>query len=250
MDVLKDNIKYSNEYDRLYNRIARDQSAYISLLFPLIYAIIYLNDTNSLGTYDHVIIYIFNSLVSLVLFLPALFFLYKQIIRGVSEIITEEFLFRLANPKYVPFRNNCLSISKNSKRKLGQLLKEKLKIDIQHFLESANRKRKNEFFKTGIKEAIIHIREIQNISKDNIVFEYNCIYGFFRNLVGGMAINLLIYYACMWCNVLSCSPIMESYYKIAVPTLWCFLVLFIIFAWGWRIKFYKRLFFKFMSDID
>lgn len=41
------------------------------------------------------------------------------------------------------------------------------------------------------------VSDIKNKTReDNIVFEYNCFYGFYRNLLGGIIISSLLVYFC------------------------------------------------------
>ena len=242
-----DKNEYVSEYDRQYNRIARDQSAYISLVFPLVYLIMYFKENNLLGNQEDTVTYIFNCIISLALFLPALFFLYKQIIRGLSEMVTENFIFHIGNPKYIPFRNNCMSLSKKVKEALAKKLQIKFNIDINNDLINTRHLRCKDEFKSSIDQAIIQMRGIDEMGKDHIVFEYNCVYGFFRNLVGGMTLNIVIYYISNFFGVLATSSLIKDYCHVALTGIWFLFVLSLVFAWCWRIKFYKRMVTRFIT---
>lgn len=228
-----------NERDKVYNRIARRQPAYISLMFPILWFYIYMNQTNIFNAQDSTVKYIFNCILGICIFFPALFFLYEQLIRGISEIVTESFLFRLLNPKFVLFRNNCIALDKEAKEKLSDKVKDDLNIDITE-INNDKKKRNDKNFKSKINSSIKKIRFSDIIQNNSIAFEYNCVYGFFRNLVGGIALNLVIYYVCFFTDKLNHSEIMNSFYGIAIPTLWILFLVCVIFAWCSRVRQIKR----------
>ena len=49
-----------------------------------------------------------------------------------------------------------------------------------------------------VNEAVTLIRE--DTRHDPILFEYNCIYGFYRNLAGGMLLNIIILVLLYFCS--------------------------------------------------
>lgn len=228
-----------NDRDKVYNRIARRQPAYISLMFPIIWFYIFMNETNLFNVQENIVKYIFNCILSLCIFLPALFYLYEQLIRGISEVVTEYSLFRLINPNFVLFRNNCIALDKDEKKKFSDKAKNTHKIDIS-VINNNQKKRRDKDLKSKIKSLNKKIRFSGIIQNNSIAFEYNCVYGFFRNLVGGTALNLIIYYVCFFTNKSYHSKIMDSFYGIAIPALWILFIVCVIFAWCSRVRQIKR----------
>lgn len=229
----KDN--YDDFKDYQYNRIGRDQPAYISLLFPIICAIIIVYNSGWYDRTDKLGIYIFNVIGASILFIPALFFLYKQLIRVISELIVEMGAFKIYSPKYALACNKCISLSESERHNL----KEKLWADGQDYAEnvvSQDKSKRSKSFGYTIK----YIRELEYIRANRIVFENNCIYGFFRNLVGGCALNLLLYYACKITGMLKEGGVLNEFLSNAIPTLWIMIAVFIPMSWYARYRHLKR----------
>lgn len=219
--------------DETYNKIARNQPAYITLLFPLIGAIIILN--KNAGTVDNnsVIQYIFNYMTLLLLFLPAVFYLYKHIIRVISELFVEIGIFKIWNPNYAPYNISlpfAMTEDEIDKIKLRLYNDENINFD----LLSDNRRSRNK----EIKKAIKYIREKKCVRDNNIVFENNCVYGFFRNLVGGIVLNLILFYSIKLFNLEL--DYIKSYIYYSIRILWILLIVFILMAWYSRFRHIKR----------
>ncbi len=228
-----------NNRDRIYNRVARRQPAYISLMFPVIWFYIYVNETDLFDDQTNVLKYIFNCIAGICIFMPALFFMYVQLIRGLSEIVTEALFFKLINPVLAPFRNNFLALGKDEKKKLVEFARTAYNIDIKDITTNKN-KRTNTILKKDLKQVIKYIRISDIVKNNNIAFEYNCVYGFFRNLVGGVVVNLSIYYAFLWSDKLYHSNLMDSFYDISVALLWALFVIALVYAWCSRVRQVKR----------
>lgn len=229
----KDNFDDFKDYQ--YNRIGRDQPAYISLLFPIICIIIVVYDTGWYQKTDKLGIYIFNVLGASVLFIPALFFLYKQLIRVISELIVEMATFKIYSPKYALACIKYISLSESERNKL----KGKLQADSQDYAEnivSQDKKVRSKSFGYAIK----YIRDLDHIRGNRIVFENNCIYGFFRNLVGGCALNLILYYVCKFTGILIDDVELHKFLSITIPTLWIMIAVFIPMSWYARYRHLKR----------
>lgn len=228
-----------NDMDRIYNRIARRQPAYISLMFPVIWIYIFVAETNKLGDNANVVKYIFNCIVAICVFLPALLFLYEQLIRGISEIVTESLLFKLINPVLVPFRHNCISLNKKDKEKIAEIANSHYKIEIDE-IKGADKLRCNKELRNKLKVLVKFIRFSDPVKNSSIAFENNCVYGFFRNLVGGVVLDLLIYYGISLIGNPNTSNLMQSFYDISIPLLWSLFFVSLIFAWCYRVKQVKR----------
>lgn len=72
--------------DKDYNYYARIQPAYISLLFPLSVCLLLFHKYSSVLSGDNLVLYIFDKLVYLGFVTPALFFLYRFLLRDISKV--------------------------------------------------------------------------------------------------------------------------------------------------------------------
>lgn len=198
-----------------------------------------MNETNLLNAQESTAKYIFNCVLAICIFVPALFYLYEQLIRGISEVVTEYSLFKFIDPNFVIFGNNCISLDEEEKKKLAEKAKDVLQIDISS-INNEKEKRTDNHFKHNIKSLTKKIRFSEIIQNNSIAFEYNCVYGFFRNLVGGIALNLIIYYVCFFTNKLYNSELMDAFYDVVIPALWILLVVCVILAWCSRVRQIKR----------
>lgn len=223
---------YLTHRDEVYNKTARNQPAYISLIFPLI-GVLYVASKKGFfdGNYN-VVEYIFNCLSLLILFLPAVFYLYKHIIRILSELFVEELFFLINKPKYAVFNSECcVSLSNENIQKIENKLLEKYNVTIK-ILESGKP------VKRAINNALQYIREDKIVKENAIVFENNCVYGFFRNLTGGMILNIIILFTIKvmgWYN-----KYIGDYISTILVILFILLLVFSIMAWYAQFKHIKR----------
>lgn len=234
--------------DRVYNRVARDEPAFISLLFPSSLIMI-LNFKYDIISNENPIIYIFNSILCLGLMLPALFFLYKQVIRSLSVLIVEKVFFKIFNPNHAYFlRTVAGNISNSDVVTLSKYIPQhiKLKDNLREHNWIWCKKRLCE----DIKSTMNFIRNDEIIKNNTIIFENNCMYGFFRNLVGGISLNLIMMYSlllfypseCLSKVFLSATELTEvkefvnGFLHSGTPILWIMFVLCIILAWQARYR--------------
>lgn len=190
---------YSKENrDYAYNLIARDRPAYISLLFPLTCILVYMDFGELNLTESNPWVYFFNIIVSVGLFLPALFFLYKLVIRDVSEFIIEKIVFMiLGQPHRVIYRKgwSVLKIPKGERKSIFEHANDEFKISELNF-EADNdswwEQRQNKSLKDGLDSLHDSLKQYEKIKDNSIAFEFNCIYGFYRNLSGGLFLNSII----------------------------------------------------------
>ena len=78
----------------------------------------------------------------------------------------------------------CEAISESSYAKIVKYQKEKRNIDIEEIGIDEEEKLKR------VKDIVYNIKNMTR--DDNIVFEYNCFYGFYRNLLGGTIISAIL----------------------------------------------------------
>ena len=228
---------YLTHRDEVYNKTARNQPAYISLLFPLIGAIIIALKKNILNPDGSAGQYIFNSITLLILFLPAVFYLYKQVIRILSELFLEEIIFRIWDPRYAPFKvHRDTALSVDEIKKIEDKLSKEYNVQLK-FISSDKDMRLNH---KSIKKALKYIREDKIVKENTIVFENNCVYGFFRNLAGGMILNLIILYTIKLLYFHNGNGNLANYIDYSCPILWIALFLFTVMAWYNRFRHIKR----------
>lgn len=180
--------------DKKYNQWARYYPAIVNLVFPLI-VIVYaffdkikvpndLEMTVSRIELITKIILVFGSVI------PALFFFYVFFIRELSMHAVERFLDYAFGKKAINMlKANNNTFSEDRKKTIKKKIKTDFSIEIP--VESKNRRffPKKDEFRRKTDEAFDRIRE--KTRQSPILFEYNCVYGFFRNLSGGLLFNLI-----------------------------------------------------------
>ena len=90
-----------------------------------------------------------------------------------------------------PSRKYANTFSADRKSKIKKKVKEKYDISIPEAEKvfKCSLKRDTDY-RQKVNEAVSLIRE--DTRHDSILFEYNCIYGFYRNLAGGMLLNIIM----------------------------------------------------------
>ncbi len=182
--------------DKKFNLWARKYPAFVSLVFPLLGAIfVYFGGLKDIQGLDKAysdigvvlkVVLVFGSII------PALFFFYIFTIREVAMSIIPRFmnrLFEINTTKLLLSNDN--TFSKDRKKAIKDKVREKYKMKIPETeKEYKNPFKRDSDYRQKVDEAVTLIRE--DTRHDAILFEYNCIYGFFRNLAGGMFLNLII----------------------------------------------------------
>lgn len=171
--------------DRKYNEWARRNPAIVSIVFPLL-AAIYFYQKYTVELTD--LRYIVGVILSFGSIIPALLFFFQSAIREISTHLVEAPLFLIfGRPavKLLSQKNHTLS-SQRKERILAKAIKDGISID---YSDADSCKEKSQKQKTA-REAFERIRE--KCRENPIVFEFNCTYGFFRNLSGGLMVDLLI----------------------------------------------------------
>lgn len=168
--------------DKKYNDWARRNPAIVSIVFPLLVAVYFFQEnTAELNT----VRYLVGVVLSFGTIIPALFFFYQSSIREISILLVECPLFGiLGRPSvnYMMKKNSTLT----DDRKMRIIDKAK-KSNISLLIIEENIK-EEEKQKRIVLEAFESIREI--CRENPILFEFNCTYGFFRNLSGGLLVDL------------------------------------------------------------
>lgn len=117
-------------------------------------------------------------------------FLLKAVIRDFSAMLVDNLFFNSMwrHYMYKILMEKGRGISEASYNRIVTFQKEKRQIDIGDV---------NIDEKEKLKRVEDIVSDIKNKTReDNIVFEYNCFYGFYRNLLGGIIISSLLVYFC------------------------------------------------------
>lgn len=170
--------------DKKYNRQAREYPTYICLVFPLIIFLYVMANLDKQGQ-NTIQWFITKALLWGAAIFPALFFLLKMLIRNISKLLVDNVLFAWCICPHYMYRillNKGKGISEASWEKIKTVY-EKKKLDISESDENQKKK-----------IIIDVVSDIKNSTReDNIVFEYNFIYGFYRNLFGGLIIIMILF---------------------------------------------------------
>lgn len=171
--------------DKKYNDWARRNPAIVSIVFPLLAAVYFFQEYTA--ELDEVR-YIVGGVLSFGAIIPALLFFYQSSIREISVLLVETPLFFL-------FGRPAANLMKKKGKILSQQRKERIinkakAANIEVIYTDGNTP--NGYFarRKAAREAFEKIRE--TCRENPVVFDFNCTYGFFRNLSGGLIVDLLI----------------------------------------------------------
>lgn len=220
--------------DEKYNKWARRNPAIVSIVFPLLAAVYFFQEYTA--ELDNVR-YIVGGVLSFGSIIPALFFFYQSSIREISVLLVEIplfFIFGRPAANLMKKKNRILSVQ----RKERILAKAKAAGIEAIYTDEYKSKGCLERRKIA-REAFEKIRE--TCRENPFVFEFNCTYGFFRNLSGGLIVDLLIcgglaYYNCK--NTLNLDQ-MISTSAIIIVTLLVFCLICTYFS---AVRFAKRVY--------
>lgn len=180
--------------DRKYNDWARRNPAIVSIVFPLLVVLFFFQEyTAELSC----VRYIVGVILSFGSIIPALFFFYQSSIREISVLLVEIplfFIFGRPAANLMKKKNGILS----AQRKERILAKAKA-AGIEAIYTDEDKSKSCLERRKIAREVFEKIRE--TCRENPVVFEFNCTYGFFRNLSGGLIVDLLIcgglaYYNC------------------------------------------------------
>lgn len=237
---------FENKFnDSKYNLWGRKYPAVVSLSFPLL-AIIYVFYDKITGNQLSELEAVFKIILFFGTIIPSLFFFYMMTIREISMSILENaFDWLFGKPTSNLFLPGFGLISKDMKDSIKKKLKEKYQIDLGDTTIITSEKkanRRNRPYRHRVNEAVSLMREV--VRGNPILLEFNAIYGFFRNLAGGMLINLALIWLLYILNGKSeikyDSEIMWSLY--VVGTIFIMSIVFMVTS---RYRYAKRLFYLF-----
>lgn len=228
--------------DSKYNLWGRHYPAVVSLTFPLLAIIIFFfNEIQNDGLSD------FENIFKIILFfgtiIPSLFFFYMMTMREISIEIIENFLdWAFGKPTSNLFLPSCNMITNDMKTSVKKKLKEGPKIDLDDSVLLGDKKesRRNRPYRHRVNEAFSYMRE--SVWGDSILLEFNAVYGFFRNLAGGMLINIFIVIGLSFAEFKD-TPEYADYVQWAIYALCGLFVICIIFLLTSRYRYAKRIFY-------
>lgn len=232
-----------NERDKKYNCWARKMPAVICLIFPFtIFLVIAFSQENVKG--EDVVWYLTKAIAWGGAIFTALMFLLKAVIRDFSAMLVDNLFFNRMwrHYMYKILMEKGRGISEASYNRIVTFQKEKRQIDIGNV---------NIDEKEKLKRVEDIVSDIKNKTReDNIVFEYNCFYGFYRNLLGGIIISSLLVYFCshIFGTLLAATNInITDYLYPILLLLFCVCVIFMYYN---DYKYAKKMFAAYSSFLD
>lgn len=240
MEIMEIN---QTERDKKYNSWARRQPAYISLVVPFIFILIYYNE-NQEKLSD--VKYVVSLLLSLTGIVTSLFFFLSFFIRDMAKFIPEKLLWCISgtpttNLLYDDFHLFTVSRKKDIRRKI----KDRLAIDLESI---SDKSKKNEEYKKRVNEAVGRIREVTR--PNAILFEYECIYGFYRNMAAAFLLDdlFIVFPIYMYCIYYPDTLPYDSGNLIFIGgVLIVLMILCIILTYINGVRYAKRLYVSFLS---
>lgn len=183
MRHIENNIK--EKRNKQYNSWARKYPSYISLIIPTILGI-WLGVDDYMGSklWGRAIIYV----ISITTFSTALFFLLRFTLRDISKFYPGMIIFcdRLKPTSRMLYSNDS-SYSEEQKTEIRKKIKSTRNIDL---LKYKTKTYKNKKYVKRVDEAVAWLLDVTRF--DDILFEYNCIYGFWRNVTGALFVDALL----------------------------------------------------------
>lgn len=231
------------EKDKKYNLWARKMPAVICLIFPFTIFLVIAFSQDEIKEED-IVWYVTKAIAWGSAIFTALMFLLKAVIRDFSAMLVDNFFFNcwIRHYMYRILMEKGCGISEASYGKIVEYQKDKRKIDIE---EDGIEKREKW---SRVKDVVSNIKN--ETREDNIVFEYNCFYGFYRNLLGGTIISaLLVYFSShIFDNLLAASHINITGYL--YPILIVIFVVSIVFMYYNDSKYAKKMFASYLTSLD
>ena len=220
--------------DKKYNLWARKYPAIISLVVPLIFfMLIFQEQGKELSDAK----YIANLVVSATGVLPAIFFLYTFLLRDTAKVFPEKIFKETRYPTVFLLTDKSETFSTEQKQNIRKKIKDSFKIDLTNTNEQDSYK--------YINEAVALIREI---TRDNtILHEFNCIYGFYRNMTAGFAIDLVLLIGAIIYSHFTRIPITNDFLVTAMVVITILMLLCLYLSYKNGIRYAKRLYIVFLS---
>ena len=188
-----------NNNDKIYEKRARLYPVILSMLIPFILYIIIGN--NILSSFDK-LERIWNILISIIpasLVTAAIGYGVKNLVRSTSKAVFQFPLFK-EDETNMPTTEFLLHSTGILSRQNKQLIRNKIKLNLGLELMDEEQERLNEReARLIIVDAVRRIRE--KTRGKQILFNYNCNYGFVRNFMGANVWSLLIVIVLMLFNI-------------------------------------------------
>lgn len=168
-----------------YNDWARKRPAYICLAIAIVLGVAMgIDDYLTTKVWSRTLVYLLSiSAVS-----TALFFLLRFTIRDISKIYPGMVLFSdRMKPTARILYSTDKTYTEEQKTEIRKKIKGKKNIDLQKYKPKTFQNKK---YVKRVDEAVAWLLDVTRF--DDILFEYNCIYGFRRNLTGAFLIDALL----------------------------------------------------------
>ena len=220
--------------DQKYNVWARRNPAIVSIVFPLLIAVYLFQEyTAELSS----VRYIVGVVLSFGAIIPALMFFYQSSIREISVLFVEKPLFGI-------FGRPAVNLMKKSNDTLSIQRKERILEKAKSagidaiYTDGKDCKDRKKNRKIG-REAFEKIREC--CRENPVVFEFNCTYGFFRNLSGGLIFDLLL---CGFLAILNSKKQLgiENILSVSVVVLAVLLIFCLVCTYFSAVRYAKRVY--------
>lgn len=171
--------------NKQYNDWARKKPAYIFLAIPILIGIAMgVNDYMETKMWGKAFVF----LLSISTISAALFFLLRFILRDISKFYPGKILFcdRL-KPTIRILYNTDDTYSEEQKKEIRKKIMAKKKIDLQKYKLKTYQ---NKEYVKRVNEAVAWLLDVTRF--DDILFEYNCVFGFWRNLTGALLVDAVL----------------------------------------------------------
>lgn len=174
--------------NKKYNDWARKRPAYISMAVPVIVGIVCgIADIAQTQKLYHAVVYV----SSIAAISTSLFFFYRFFLRDLSKLYPGIIIFnKRIKPTTKLLYASDGTFSEETKTEIRRKIKEKKHIDLQSIKKKDH---SNPKYVKRVDEAVAWLLEVTRF--DDILFEYNCIFGFYRNLTAALLIDALLLFA-------------------------------------------------------
>ena len=171
--------------NKQYNDWARKRPAYICMAIPVVLGLAMgVDDLVTTKAWMKAVVYV----LSISAIGTALFFLFRFAIRDISKIYPGLILFsNRLKPSTKMLYSTDDTFSEDNKKEIRRKIKSKKNIDLQSFRDKTY---KNKKYVKRVDEAIAWLLEVTRF--DDILFEYNCVYGFYRNLTAALIVDAIL----------------------------------------------------------
>ena len=178
----------SEKRSKEYYKKARIKPAYLFLVVPICVGLMMgIDEMLETKLWGKAAAYI----LSLGAISSALFFLLRQALRDISLIYPGKILFcdRLKPTTAMLYADDS-TYTEEQKTAIRKKIKSKKGIELQKF---KNKTYKNKNYVMRVDEAVAWLRDVTRF--DDILFDYNCMYGFWRNLTAAVMLDAILLFS-------------------------------------------------------